>query len=161
MKMTKLTVEQARDAMRSELQGVTKKQNARAAMSIIFGEGLDIQGVPYIEFALFGTAAEGKGGLTTNDTTVDFPDELAIEYGGPEERFGYIQMGNIAFPDDEGLDQVPFDEALRLIEIAAKHYLSYRPDRKERVDELMAQARKTFARLQKDHEAWRRRNKIS
>ncbi len=155
--MTQLNKQIARDAMVRELE-TTIYNHADNALWAIFGDGLERNGVPYIETALLQRAALGAGGLTTNDTVVDFPDELAIEFGGSEDRFGYVQMRNIALPDDEGLDQVPFDEALRLIEIAAKHYVSYRPDRKENVDELMAQARNSFARLQKNHEAWKRQN---
>lgn len=159
--MSQITKDQAEDAMVAELRSVAKYVNAINALSDIFGEGTASSGLPFVEAALFTCAADGIDGVASNDSVVNFPDELANEYGGPEERFGYIQMGIIAFPNDEGLDQVPFDEALRLIEIAAKHYVSYRPDRKERVDELMAQARKSFARLQKNHEAWKRRNMVS
>lgn len=153
--MSEITKQQAEDAMVAELETVTKFDNSIGALWAIFGEGIDINGIPFIEATLLNRAAEGSGGVGTNDSFVNFPNELADEYGGPEERYGYLEMGNVAFPDDEGLDQVPFDEALRLIEIAAKHYLSYRPDRKPRVDELMAQAHKTFGRLQKNHEAWK------
>ncbi|MBK4217160.1 hypothetical protein JJJ17_14605 [Paracoccus caeni] len=103
-------------------------------------------------------AAEGRDGMAINDSVVSFPNELASEYGGPEERFGYVEMGNMAFGYDDGLVNVPFAEALKMFEILGKHYLAYRPDRTKEVNELLAQARITFARMQRDHERWKGQN---
>lgn len=107
---------------------------------------------------LLRAAAEGKGGITSNDSLVDFPNELAIEYGGPEERFGYIEMGNLSFGHEEGISQVPFPVAIKMFEVLVKHYLAYRPDRADRANDLLAQARITLARMQDEHEAWKRQN---
>lgn len=113
---------------------------------------------PDMTESLLRSAAKGRDGITSNDSLVDFPNELAIEYGGPEERFGYIEMGNLSFGHEESISQVPFPIAMKMFEVLAKHYLAYRPDRTERVNDLLAQARVTLARMQDEHEAWKRQN---
>ncbi len=120
------------------------------ALGAAFSDG------PDMTEGILRAAAEGMHGMTSNDSYVDFPDELAIEHGGPEERFGYIEMGNMAFGDEDGRAEVPFPVALKMFEVLGKHYLAYRPDRTERVNELLAQARVTLARMQDEHDAWKR-----
>lgn len=124
------------------------------ALGAAFSDGADMTE------GLLGAAAMGRDGIGSNDSFVDFPNELAIEYGGPEERFGYIEMGNMVFGDEDGTSQVPFPVAVKMFEVLAKHYLAYRPDRTERVNDLLAQARVTLARMQDEHDAWKRRNGV-
>lgn len=139
-------------ALISEIEMLTPSQMPPVALSAIFSDGISMTE------GLLECASQGRGMVATNDSYVDFPNESAIEYGGPEERFGYIEMGNMAFGDEDGTCQVPFPVAMKMFEVLAKHYLAYRPDRTERVNDLLAQARVTLARMQDEHEAWKRQN---
>ncbi|MBK4217161.1 hypothetical protein JJJ17_14610 [Paracoccus caeni] len=139
-------------ALGDELREIFSSSMPMAALGVAFSDG------PKATEGILNSAAEGKDGMAINDSIVSFPNELASEDGGPEERFGYVEMGNLAFGFEEGLVNVPFAEALKMFEILGKHYLAYRPDRTKEVDELLAQVRITFTRMQSDHERWKGQN---
>jgi len=140
----KPTLEQE-NAMMDALEDHTKHGYAIGALGEFFSGG------DYFERAMLGAAVDGTEGPITNDTVARFPDDLAEIYGGTEDQYGYIEFENPA-----GMDRVPFDEAFRLIEIAAKHYIDYRPERREAVEAKLRKGRKTFDRLIARHEAWKK-----
>ena len=134
----------SRNRLRKKLAVETKYIYASGVIDAVFGDG------EFFENAMLGAAVDGTEGPITNDSVARFPDDLAEIYGGTEDQYGYIEFENPA-----GMDRVPFDEALRLIEIAAKHYVDYRPERRKMVEAKMREARKTFDRLIARHEAWK------
>jgi len=140
----KPTLEQE-NAMMDALEGHTKHGYAIGALGAFFANG------DFFENAMLGCVEKGRDYVATNDSSAYFPNELAIEYGQPEDQYGYIEFENPA-----GMDRVPFDEAFRLIEIAAKHYIDYRPERREAVEAKLREGRKTFDRLIARHEAWKK-----
>jgi len=135
----------SRNRLRKKLAAETKYIYASGVIDAIFGEG------DFFETAMLGAAADGTEGPITNDSVARFPDDLAEIYGGTEDQYGYIEFENPA-----GMDRVPFDEAFRLIEIATKHYIDYRPERREAVEAKLREGRKTFDRLIARHEAWKK-----
>lgn len=139
-------------AFYEDIEEITASEMPEVALGHIFSCG-----VRMIE-ALMETAISGKGGFGLEDTIISFPDELAIEYGGPEERFGYIEMGNLSFGNVEGVANVPLPQVMEYLEVLAKHYVKYRPDKCNRVGDLMDKARDNIARMQNEHEAWKRQH---
>jgi len=135
----------SRNRLRKKLEVETNHIYASGVIDAVFGDG------EFFENAMLGAAVGGTEGPITNDSVARFPDDLAEIYGGTEDQYGYIEFENPA-----GMDRVPFDEAFRLIEIAAKHYIDYRPERREAVEAKLREARKTFDRLIARHEAWKK-----
>ena len=135
----------SRNRLRKELEMNTKHIYAAGVIDAAFEDG------DFFERAMLEAAVDGTEGPITNDSVARFPDDLAEIYGGTEDQYGYIEFENPA-----GMDRVPFDEAFRLIEIAARHYIDYRPERREMVEAKMREARKTFDRLIARHEAWKK-----
>ena len=94
------------------------------------------------------------GGLRSSDPgAIIFPDANATEEGCPEASYGYIEFAPSAFEETVA---VPFDEALKLFQIAAAHYALHHPDRRAAIDEGMKEAQNSFERLRAHHEAWKR-----
>ena len=135
----------SRNRLRKKLEVETNHIYASGVIDAFFGQG------DQFENAMLACVEDGRDYVATNDSSAYFPNELAIEYGQPEDQYGYIEFENPA-----GMDRVPFDEAFRLIEIAAKHYIDYRPERREAVEAKLREGRKTFDRLIARHEAWKK-----
>jgi len=100
----------------------------------------------------------GRGYWANDAGCVAFPDEIALEEGGDEAQYGYIEFECDVppDPDEEWINRVPFDDAFRIFEAGVEILLEEHPERREMVEAKMREARKTFDRLIARHEAWKK-----
>lgn len=105
---------------------------------------------------------EGVGGWGSDAGGISFPDEIVEEEGGIPEQYDHIKFQidvGPPFDDPYWIQRVPFDQAYQMFEVAAKHYSSANPGRRDAIMSKMREARKTFDSLIARHEAWKKANR--
>lgn len=105
----------------------------------------------------------GCGGWGSDPGGISFPDEIVEEEGGTQAQSDHVKFQVDAGPADDPywIHRVPFEQAYQMFEVAAKHYVSANPDRRETVEAKMRAARKTFDRLIAQNEKWKKADKAT
>lgn len=145
-----------------------KRKSLADALSAVFPHGRAVSLICDATFryrgfegqGLLDSIVEGRDGWGGDAGGISFPNELAEESGEDEAQYGYIEFEIDAGPpgDPYWIDQVPLSDAFAMFDVAAQHYVSANPDRRDIVMAKMRTGRKTFDRLIARHEAWKKAN---